>query len=65
MQVAYSGGDQPSSRLCCVGHVWMSLPEYELLTIEAQRRRMHPDALLAKLTRMVIAADLFRAVLDP
>jgi hypothetical protein len=49
MEVAYSGGDRPSKERCCVGHVWLSRAQYDELAQEAGRRRVHPDALIARI----------------
>jgi hypothetical protein len=64
MQVAYSGGDRPSKERCCVGHVWLSREQYDALCAEAADRRIHPDRLIANVIDVVIADDLFRAVLN-
>lgn len=51
-------------RRCHVGHVWMSDAVYLALEAEAQRRRKHPDALLAEIAESIISENLFKALLD-
>lgn len=47
-----------------VTHAWMTSGAFTELTSEAQRRRMHPDALTAAIVDRVIAGGLVDAILD-
>lgn len=63
-QLAASSSDHKSGRRMCVGHVWLSRLQYQRLELEAQCRRMHPDALIAAIVDVAIDDGLFTALLD-
>lgn len=49
---------------CCVAHAWMVTLTYDLLVIEANARRMHPDALLALMAEELLHGNLVGQLLD-
>jgi len=48
-----------------VAHAWMTAFPYEELQAEADRRRLHPDALAAKIIEKVLFAGLVDELLGP
>jgi hypothetical protein len=40
-----------------VAHAWLTAEEYRMLELEAQRRRLHPDALAARILASVLWRD--------
>lgn len=61
---------EPTPKRCHVAHAWLTAAQYERLAREAERRRMHPDALLSALIGDVLdhgsaVSTMASAVLDP
>jgi N-dimethylarginine dimethylaminohydrolase len=53
-----------SAPRCEVVHAWLTKDVYALLEQEAERRRMHPDALLAMIANDLLLNGLVGALLD-
>lgn len=51
-------------RAAAVAHAWLTSSAYQRLLEEAQRRRIHPDALAAQLLERVITEDWWATILD-
>lgn len=50
-------------RRCRVAHAWLTDPMYADLEAEANRRRLHPDELLARIAESVLENGWIDAVL--
>lgn len=48
----------------CVAHAWLTSPVYQQLVLEADRRGMHPDRLLASITTTILVNGYVDALLD-
>lgn len=55
----------PTPRRTHVAHAWLRERPHTLLVEEAERRRMHPDALVAKILEVVLVEDWTATLLDP
>lgn len=48
-----------------VAHAWLRQMPHALLLGEAEKRGMHPDALVAKIVEVVMIEDWTATLLDP
>lgn len=53
-----------SPKRSSVAHAWLSSSVYQQLLIEADRRRIHPDALLATIAEKVLINGYVDAIVD-
>lgn len=58
------GGKDLTPPRCCVAHAWLDREIHDELVLQANRRRMHPDALVAALIDTVLDRRLIPALLD-
>jgi hypothetical protein len=57
-EVVMSVAEQsPGPRATHVAHAWLSAPVYRMLEIEAQRRRLLPDQLAARILEAALVND--------
>jgi len=54
----------PTPRRTHVAHAWLNSPVYAELLAEADRRRIHPDQLCARVLEVVAREDWFGTLLD-
>jgi hypothetical protein len=64
MQATAAAVPALSARRADVAHAWLRSPVFIELCSEAQRRRVHPDALTAAIVEAVICGGLVDAVLE-
>lgn len=64
MDLATADAFEPSPKRHAVAHAWLTVEQHQALDDEAQRRRMHPDQLLAQVAAIVIDDDWFGTLLD-
>jgi len=64
MSAAIADDFEPTPKRTRVAHAWLTAEQHDALKLEADRRRIHPDQLLARVASVVIDDDWFATLLD-